>query len=502
MRPIRIFIFGLSVLFLLCSLSLAIQYFKPTVHGYAIKFPPISNILKSSKPKYKDISHIISLSNSLSDSLVIYVKPDTIKSQKQKTIITRTKSTAVKADSVRTVFRRIEFPASNDTLLYSFFDIIHNLSGSDRLIRILHYGDSQIEGDRVTSYFRNQLQARFGGGGIGLIPIVSANPASISYVYDISDNWKKYSPLPGATEENIHKRYGVLVNFAQISPSKSLFSNEKELKGWIELKYPNISYSLAQQSQQCKLFYGFNTTPMMIELIQNKNVIDAEIVPPSIVLKELLWNIASPRNITISIKTNSSPEIYGISLDANHGIAVDNIPLRGSSGLEFTKIDQNFLRSFYQKLNVKMLILQFGVNIVPTVTSNYDYYEKSFYRQLIALKQTVPNLSIIVMGVSDVSRNSDNGYESFPNIELIRDAQKKASFDAGCGFWDVFEAMGGRNSMPSWVFANPPLAQKDFVHFSPVGAKIIGEMFYRSFIYEYEQYLSVRHKDEAIAAIK
>ena len=110
-----------------------------------------------------------------------------------------------------------------------------------------------------------------------------------------------------------------------------------------------------------------------------------------------------------------------------------------------------------------------------------------------------PGLSILVIGVSDVSRNGENGYESYPNIEKIRDAQKKAAFDAGCSFWDCFEAMGGKNSMPSWVFANPPLAQKDFVHFNPVGAKIIGEMFYRSFIFEYERYLSEKQKKVNIA---
>jgi hypothetical protein len=500
MRPIRIFLFGLSVMLLLCGLSIANQYFKLHLKGYIVKFPSISNAFKSTKPNYKDISHIIQLSTSLNDSVDNSLKLDTVDISPKKAKVNKDRN-VIKADSVRTVFRRIEFPLNNDTVLYSFFDAI-SLAGSGKLIRVLHYGDSQIEGDRVTSYFRNQLQTKFGGGGIGLIPLVSANPASVSYMYEISDNWKKYSPLPGTAEDVVHKRYGALVNFARINQSTSLFGNDKELKGWIELKYPNISYPLAQQSQQCKLFYGYNTTPMMIELIQNKNVIDAEIVPPSSSLKEILWNIKSPRNLTISIKSASSPEVYGISLDTNHGIAVDNIPLRGSSGLEFTKIDQTFLRNFYQKLNVKMLILQFGVNIVPTVTSNYDYYEKSFYRQLVALKQTVPNLSIVVMGVSDVSRNSENGYESFPNIELIRDAQKKASFDAGCAFWDVFEAMGGHNSMPSWVFANPPLAQKDFVHFNPVGAKIIGEMFYRSFIYEYEQYLSSKHTDQVVAAVK
>jgi hypothetical protein len=55
-------------------------------------------------------------------------------------------------------------------------------------------------------------------------------------------------------------------------------------------------------------------------------------------------------------------------------------------------------------------------------------------------------------------------------------------------YWDMFEAMGGRNSMPSWVFADPPLASSDFVHFNVRGSKIIAQMFYNSLIYEYNLY--------------
>jgi hypothetical protein len=37
--------------------------------------------------------------------------------------------------------------------------------------RILHYGDSQLEGDRISGYLRQRLQAVFGGSGPGFIPI-------------------------------------------------------------------------------------------------------------------------------------------------------------------------------------------------------------------------------------------------------------------------------------------------------------------------------------------
>ena len=44
------------------------------------------------------------------------------------------------------------------------------------LSRVVHYGDSQIELDRISQDLRQDLQARFGGNGTGLFPDLSNVP--------------------------------------------------------------------------------------------------------------------------------------------------------------------------------------------------------------------------------------------------------------------------------------------------------------------------------------
>ncbi|MBP5720975.1 MAG: hypothetical protein J6W82_07910, partial [Bacteroidales bacterium] len=63
---------------------------------------------------------------------------------------------------------RIHFPGGDVTLFDPFFEALD--SARSRHMRILHYGDSQLEEDRITSTIRNGLQERFGGGGPGLLP--------------------------------------------------------------------------------------------------------------------------------------------------------------------------------------------------------------------------------------------------------------------------------------------------------------------------------------------
>jgi hypothetical protein len=84
-----------------------------------------------------------------------------------------------------------------------------------------------------------------------------------------------------------------------------------------------------------------------------------------------------------------------------------------------------------------------------------------------------------------MSRKWAGTYQSYPNIPLIRDAMRNAAFKNSCAFWDLYEAMGGENSMVAWVNNEPPLAGKDFTHFSHKGAEFVGEMLYNALISEY-----------------
>ena len=58
---------------------------------------------------------------------------------------------------------------------------------------------------------------------------------------------------------------------------------------------------------------------------------------------------------------------------------------------------------------------------------------------------------------------------SYPGLEPVRDALKNAHLESGFAFWDLYEAMGGHNSMPSFVHSDPPLASTDYIHFSQPG---------------------------------
>lgn len=326
---------------------------------------------------------------------------------------------------------------------------------------------------------------------MGMMPIVANGPASLPYTYEISDGWVRYS-AQDKVKKSDNNQYGIYLSYYKLK--SDVVNGADTFNGWVNLKWPNTNNPLIGRFTTCTMYFGNVIKPFNIELVHNDSVLDQKTISESSGFDCVTWNFKHPeKNLYIKLNGTESPDFYGVSLTSGRGISLDNVPLRGSSGLEFTSADKLFLSHVVKKLNVKLLIMQFGVNVVPYVTSNYSFYEKGFSNQLRFLKSINPDLHIIVMGVGDAAQQTENGIESYPNIEKIRDAQRNAAFANGCAFWDTHEAMGGRNSIYSWVHADPPLAQKDYTHLTRAGARIIGELFFRAFIQEYHKFTTIEN---------
>lgn len=479
MKPYKILLFLISLFVFLYLISLIIpkKGFSIT-DNFVIDFPDLSDFLEDKKPEYADISEIIKSGKEINaDSLLNETdsnetKVDTLKAS---------------ADSLKKAIHFIEFPDKEKNSLNSFFKALSTSSQ----IHVMHFGDSQIEGDRITNVLRNKLQNKFGGYGVGFVPAVPISNASVSIKSERSEEWERYTILGEKDSTIQHERYGILGSYARFAPFYNTKNEPSVYEAWLKFKPSNVTYYKNKKYDRLKLFYGYNKKPVLVEVYKNEQLSDFKSLMSNKSLKQVSWSFnETPEELKIKFSGKDSPEIYGLCFESDKGILVDNISMRGSAGLDFTRMDMSLQKQIFDNLNTKLLILEFGVNVVPNKAKDYAYYKNWFYHQLSALKRVNPGISILVVGVSDMSKKTDTYYESYSNISKIRDAQKAAAFKAGCAFWDLYEAMGGENSMPSWVFAEPPLANKDFTHFNYRGAKIIGQMFYNAIIYEYKSYRS------------
>jgi hypothetical protein len=421
-----------------------------------------------------------------------YFEPNVLKNEKPVTekITKALKNTTFSEDSVQhfiplsdediivSANEKLMHPNDFENALEAFYGKLETIKDG-QLLRVLHFGDSQIEGDRISGVLRDILQNKFGGCGVGYIPVNDPSSSRKNVSRTSLGKWTKH-PVVRSTITPPHNNYSFLGSFYQwekLAKNSSVGINIKKNKG---------SNQKLQQFEQISLMYRNYSKPFECKITCDTAIIHEGLMQDSGIFQQQ-WNYKGfgKGELNFRFSGDGNPDIYGISLDCKQGVAVDNISLRGSSGTDFTKMNKESLKQQVSKMNVGLIIYQFGVNVVPNEVAGYGFYRDMMVHQINYLKQIAPTASILVIGVSDMCKKEGSEFVSYGNIEKIRDAQKEAAQLTGCAFWDLYEVMGGHNSMAEWVTASPSLAEKDYTHFNWRGAYVVGEKLGNAILKDY-----------------
>ena len=371
---------------------------------------------------------------------------------------------------MRTSPSRICFPNDDATLFDPFFRAME--SAGKEHVRILHYGDSQLEEDRITSTIRAGLQEKFGGGGPGLLPF--GRPYYTLCVSQSSTASLHRSIVFGEGGKRSDGRYGVMGQCARIDTSvyttvsavKSNLSPSRRFSR-LTLLAGNVGGSLNVKcgSRQVKL------GPVADASGVGRIVID---LPDS--------------STSVRFSTWGSADIYGMQLDDTLGVSVDNIPMRGCSGHQFTQINRDQLAAAYAQMDVGLIILQFGGNSVPYLRGkqSIDAYCTNMGHQIDRLHQCCPGAKILFIGPSDMSTRENGELQTYPALPLVVESLQQMANAHGAAFWSIYHAMGGYNSMAAWV--DQGLGGPDYIHFSQRGVDIMGDRLSKAFDNMYHIY--------------
>jgi lysophospholipase L1-like esterase len=347
------------------------------------------------------------------------------------------------------------------------------------VLHILHYGDSQIEGDRITGYIREQMQEKFGGLGAGLAPAIQPIP-SMSVSQSASDTISRYIADGNLKQKLDNSHYGILAQMALLDGDVTLTFASRNVKG---------NYSHARSFSKISLLVGNTYEPFHARLTSGKIDVTKSIEDPTTELQVLTWKLDAPIS-KFSLHLSGDAEVYGVSMDGGYGVAVDNIPLRGSSGTFFTSISNDLLSSAMKKLNVQLIILEFGGNATAYMTDEKAIasYKNKISKQISYLKRIYPSAKILFIGPADMSKKVNGVLQTYPNLEAVVGCLKEAALENGAAFWSMYDVMGGKNSMIKWVEHQPAWASKDYVHFTQQGATKIAELFVQTFMIYYDYY--------------
>ena len=386
---------------------------------------------------------------------------------------------------------RMYLPDGDYTFFDSLFVEMESAVDSGRTVRVLHYGDSQLEMDRISAVLREELQERFGGSGPGMVPVIQRVP-TVSLSQTWSGGMTRFAIVGDSlTRRAAHHRYGPLTQFVSVyghavfsfRATKNRYAQERARK------ISKVSVLLSRNSPKFSLTLRCDTLPPQRVVLDTTRT-DLMLVS---------WPL--PHDVDRgTVSFDGSAEVYGIQLDAaSGGVTVDNVALRGCAGNIFTTIAPQVMEEGLARSDVRLILLQFGGNAMPSIASDkgVSLFVKKIVAQFDYFRTVAPDAKLLFVGPADMCKSVNGKLVSWPRLRMLNDSLRVHCLENGVAYWDTFGMMGGEGSMFHWVHHKPPLAGPDHIHFTHRGAAEVGSALARSLLTYYDFFRLRRDLPEA-----
>ncbi|MEY2830439.1 MAG: hypothetical protein RIQ33_2297 [Bacteroidota bacterium] len=364
------------------------------------------------------------------------------------------------------------FYVSKNDKLISFIDKLKNLKKKKNKVRIAWFGDSMVEGDLLVQDLREALQNKFGGEGVGFVPITSVTGNFRQTIWsENSGNWQTISVLKN--EE--HKLPLGIGGEAFIPQNQSwvVFASAKK-KNHLDFFH------------NAELFvYNLDSSASIDVTIDNAAFQHITIPASNHLQKIIIADNQIFQHIKIAFNVVKTMYAYGINFDTNEGVFVDNFGVRGASGVAMGAMQPySLLADWNNEHAYDLMILEYGLNIVSPKTLQYQWFEKSFPKSIKKMEETFPDAATLLLSIGDRANNKNGVYQTMEQVPVFIAIQKNIAKQSSIAFWNMNEAMGGDSSIIKWVNAKPRLANKDYTHINAKGGEVLGKKLFETIWFE------------------
>ncbi|MCF0223371.1 MAG: hypothetical protein HUK20_03815 [Fibrobacter sp.] len=388
---------------------------------------------------------------------------------------------------------RFDLPNDDPTWFDRFFLHLELSSLDSNVVHIVHYGDSQLEEDRISATIREDLQSEFGGAGPGLMPPIMKVPSQTTSHWN-DGKLTRYILFGQKDDEASHNRYGPLAQFADLNGSATIgFKKRKERKstfahvgGYSTIKLltgtrGNLKVKLVYDSTKIEYKTVVDSLGDTTLVEKSRKARSVEAGEPTVEnftkLNVYTWKLPDTTS-SAKLYLTGNTEIYAVSAEGNHGVAVDNVAMRGSSGTIFHRINNELLAESYKALNARLIIMEYGGNLVPSInSSNIEWTKKIITRQIHTIQKANPDADILFIGPADMAKQKDGKWQTYPGLAPTIKALREVALENGLAYWDMHRVMGGNGAMMKWVGKQPALGFTDHIHFTRRGAAYMGDLF-------------------------
>ncbi len=372
--------------------------------------------------------------------------------------------------------------------LNSFFEKLNALEqDSISNVRIAYYGDSMIDGDLIVQDLRSALQGKFGGRGVGLVPMQSESARSrYSVKHKTTGNWNDISFMKTRSDS---LDFGV---------SGAVF-NAVDSTSTVSFKASGIKHSYRLYSP--RLYYGKGNDSAFVYV---RNEIDSVTrslpLNSSGKLNKIILDPDAIKSLDVKFKNAEAVPLYAVDFFDGQGITIDGFSHRGNSGMPLSLLKKDLMLQFQNELDYDLIVLQFGANVLSTSTSQFNWYSRRMERVIQHLNELFPDTPVLVMGTLDKGTKIEEEVKTDSTVVRLLSAQQRYAAKTNSAFMNLFDLMGGVHSMTAW--RDHKLANADYTHLSPKGSRKMGRLIYDELMKGYAAFAKVEDEDEVESEIK
>ena len=343
-------------------------------------------------------------------------------------------------------------------------------------INIVHIGGSHIQAGMYTGQMRTRFQQLDGGMNAGwgfMFPYrISHTNSPFGYYIRYNGAWRSFRNVES-------RKIGTLgaggISVTTSSPKAELtILLEKENKLDYRFNKLRIYYENLEKN------YDINIDPALINAVnQTDDYVDFSLNQSVDSLQIMLVKHAGKAgNFTLfGITTESAP----------NGIMYHALGVNGAHVPDFLRC-QLFTKQLAE-MKPDLVILGIGINDAYGRRFSQEHFEDNYDQLISEIKQAAPNAAIVF-----TTNNDSYLYRRYVNKngEKVRESMFRMAKKYNAGVWDMFEVMGGLNSIVLWQ--KNGLAQSDKIHFTREGYLLIADLFFNAMMQDFEQYIGTRNK--------
>ena len=359
--------------------------------------------------------------------------------------------------------------------LQRFYAALHATERRDEgaVTRILHYGDSPTTADLITADVRALFQKEFGDAGHGFVLL--AKPWAWYGHRGVTVNGAGWKIEPANTAELRDGQFGLGAVSFRGGPGAS---SKISLK---DAGHTKIEVAWLSQPE--------GGTFMVAADGQTVGTVDT--ASPLVTSGFQTFTVPEGFKEVAIGQVTGRVRLYGVRLMKDTaGVEYSSM---GVNGAAITILARNVGEEHWgeQLRHVKpdLVVINYGTN--ESVYAGYvdTAFERELVRAVKRVRKAAPEAAILIMSPMDRGQRMPSGeIETVAPMNRLVALEQRVAAEHGCAFFNTFEAMGGPGTMGRWYLTEPRMVGADLIHPMPAGAKIVGNLLYKSLQDGYRRY--------------